>query len=219
MTLTSTTRSFASRAPAGTFQHRAIWWRPRVEFARGELAAQWSLGLRRRPALPQAAGSPAVRRPSLQYARARFFSNGIELPRIVPFSSGFFSSGLGSSFANWRGGSGFSLGLGTSSFSTGFASGLGSGGLGGGGGGLFPAALAHRPAVKRPEAGRVPVLAARVWAAASARAPPPPAPLVWHPAAAGSDWGGWLGSPALSSRAERLSASLPAAAGRTASAR
>src|SRR6202035_4580728 len=66
---------------------------------------------------------------------ARFFSNASNCRGSYFFSSGFFSSGLGSSFANWRGGSGFSLGLGTSSFSTGFTSGLGSGGLGSGGAG------------------------------------------------------------------------------------
>src|SRR5260370_22394099 len=83
----------------------------------------------------------------------------------------------------------------------------------------LPAAPARRPAVKRPQrpVERVQVSAARVWVAALAQAPRPPALLVWHPAAASSDWGGWPGSPARSRRAERLSASLPAAVGRTGS--
>src|SRR5271166_2661648 len=74
-----------------------------------------------------------------------------------------------------------------------------------------PPAPAARAQVKRPpqKAGREPVSAARVWAAALARVPRPPAPPVWRPVAAGSGSGGSLGSPVLSWRAERLSASLP----------
>src|SRR3954469_3791521 len=135
MTLISTTRSFASRAPAGTFQQRAIWWRT----ISSSLAVSWlpngALGCEDARAAAGRGFSGDASAVIAVCTGARFFSNASNCRGSYFFSSGFFSSGFGSTLANWRGGSGFSLGLGTSSFSTGFASGLGSGGLGGGGGG------------------------------------------------------------------------------------
>src|SRR5215831_14893154 len=63
---------------------------------------------------------------------ARFFSNAANCP-----GSYFFCSSCGSFLTICFGGSGFSLGLGTSAVSTGFGSGLGSGDFTGTGGAGF----------------------------------------------------------------------------------
>src|SRR5215472_6002901 len=126
----STTRSLASRAPAGTFQHRAICCRTRST----SLAVIW---------LPSGArgcddGRADATRGLCGGASgdgivgwvARFLSNASNW-----LGSYFFCSALVSFLAICCGGSGFSLGRGASAFSVGFGgSGFGSGGLSQGGG-------------------------------------------------------------------------------------
>src|ERR1700730_8271625 len=156
----------------------------------------------RTPALPQAAGSPAVRRPSSPYGRAPDFSathrtagDRTSSPPAFfpPVSARPWPIGAAARVFPWvwalrvfRPASPLAWAPGASAAAVAAV--------------WLPAAPALRPAVKRPQrvAGRVPVSAALVWAAASARVPRPPAHLVAHPAAEGSDWGAWLGSPARS---------------------
>src|SRR6516165_3761057 len=127
----STTRSLASRAPAGTFQHRAICCRTKST----SLAVIWLPSGARgcddgrvdatRGLCGGASGDGTVG------CVARFLSNASNW-----LGSYFFcSAALGSFLAICCGGSGFSLGRGASTFSVGFGgSGLDSGGFSNGGG-------------------------------------------------------------------------------------
>src|SRR6516162_8565954 len=127
----STTRSLASRAPAGTFQHRAICSRTKST----SLAVIWLPSGARgcddgradatRGLCGGASGDGAVG------CGARFLSKASNW-----LGSYFFCSAFDSFLATCCGGSGFSFGRGASAFSVGFGgSGFGSGGFSNGGGG------------------------------------------------------------------------------------
>src|SRR5712672_2725206 len=148
------------------------------------------------PVLPQDAGSPAMRRPSLPYARAPDFSathrtaghRTSSPPAFFPPASARpWPIGAAARVFPWV----WALRVSRPASPLAWAPGASAAAVV-----WLPAAPAPRPAVKRPPrvAAQVQVSAALVWAAASARVPRLPAHLVSHPAAAGSDWGGWLGS-------------------------